>query len=544
MGTTALRRAIHTGYTGSLLPAAYRFYRAARAPEAAQAACLERFLKTNQDTAYGKEHRYASISTIRDFQDQVPIVDYDSLEPWITRAANGEANVLSTEDIRMFERSSGSSAATKLIPYTESLFREFSAATNAWMANVFLSQPKLIGTESYWSVSPAAREKVTTEGGIPIGLEDDTEYFGPVGRWALSQLMAVDGKVARISDLELWRKTTLLGLLESQDLGLLSIWSPTFLVTLMEYLEENLESLLRELSPARAKVIHAALASHGNFSAEVIWPSLQFISMWTDGHAARYVGPLRSYFPTTPIQSKGLLATEGVVSFPLVDRRATPFLNQHNASALAVTSHFYEFIDLDTPDARPVLGHELVQGKRYSPLLTTGNGFARYHLKDTLKCVGHRGQLPFLRFTGKLDRTSDLVGEKLNANLVERALHQCLEVTGLAARFAMVAPATRNATPHYELFVETQEEQALSEPVIKNLETRLEANFKSNYHYQYARDLGQLGPVEVHPIRNGWQTYATELIQRGAREGDIKPTPLHTAEYWYDAFEHRPRRLT
>ena len=56
--------------------------------------------------------------------------------------------------------------------------------------------------------------------------------------------MAVDGKVARISDLELWRKTTLLGLLESQDLGLLSIWSPTFLVTLMEYLEENLESLL------------------------------------------------------------------------------------------------------------------------------------------------------------------------------------------------------------------------------------------------------------------------------------------------------------
>ena len=74
----------------------------------------------------------------------------------------------------------------------------------------------------------------------------------------------------------------------------------------------------------------------------------------TDGHAARYVGPLRSYFDY-PIQSKGLLATEGVVSFPLVDRRATPFLNQHNASALAVTSHFYEFIDLDSPMPDPSL---------------------------------------------------------------------------------------------------------------------------------------------------------------------------------------------
>ena len=544
MGTAALRRAIHAGYTGSLLPAAYRFHRATHAPEAAQAANLERFLTTNQDTAYGRAHRYASITTVKDFQDRLPIVDYDALEPWIARAAKGEANVLSIEQIRMFERSSGSSAATKLIPYTESLFREFSAATNAWMANVFLSQPKLIGTESYWSVSPAAREKVTTEGGIPIGLEDDTEYFGPIGRWALSQLMAVDGKVARISDLEVWRKTTLLGLLESQDLGLLSIWSPTFLVTLMEYLEENLEPLLKELSPTRAKTIQAGLANHGSFSAEAIWPSLQFISMWTDGHAARYVEPLRSYFPTTPIQSKGLLATEGVVSFPIVDRNATPFLNQHNASALAVTSHFYEFIDLDSPTARPVLGHQLVKGKSYSPLLTTGNGFARYHLKDTVECVGHRGQLPFLRFTGKLDRTSDLVGEKLNANLVERALHQCLEVTGLSARFAMVAPATRGTTPHYNLFVEAQEEQALSESVLKNLEIRLEAHFKSNYHYQYARDLEQLGPVQVHSVHNGWQTYATELIQRGAREGDIKPTPLHTAEYWYDAFNIRPRRNT
>jgi hypothetical protein len=544
MNTAALRTAVHSGYTGSLLPAAYRFHRASKNPEATQADILRNFLKTNQETAYGTAHHYADIHTVRDFQDKVPVVDYDVLEPWITRAADGEPQVLSSEPIKMFERSSGSSAATKLIPYTESLFAQFSAATNAWMANVFLSVPSLIGKQSYWSVSPAARDKVETKGGIPIGLEDDTEYFGPVGRWALSQLMAVDGRVARISDLDTWRRTTLVGLLESQDLGLLSIWSPTFLVTLMTYLEENLHALLRELSPQRRYVIQQALDQHGRFAPEAIWPSLKFISMWTDGHAARYVALLQAYFPNTPIQSKGLLATEGVVSFPLVDRAAAPFINALHASALAVTSHFYEFIDLDRPESRPLLAHQLIKGKSYSPLLTTGNGFARYHLKDTLECVGHRGELPFLRFTGKLDRTSDLVGEKLNANLVERALHETLEEAGLTTHFAMVAPATGGTPPYYELFIEPANTARLTSNQLKLLETTLEQHFKSNYHYQYARDLGQLGPVKAHSILDGWKTYATELVKRGAREGDIKPTPLHTADYWYDTFHARPRRTT
>ena len=172
------------------------------------------------------------------------------------------------------------------------------------MANVFLSQPKLIGKEATGLSPQPPRRKSRPKVASPSG-EDDTEYFGPVGRWALSQLMAVDGKVARIDDCRLWPKNdSFSDCLRVKTV--LSISSPTFPRHPDGVLGRKHESLLRELSPA-LKVVHAALANHGRFSAEVIWPSLPvYLDGWTDGHAARYVGPLRSYFPTTPIQSKGL----------------------------------------------------------------------------------------------------------------------------------------------------------------------------------------------------------------------------------------------
>ena len=59
-------------------------------------------------------------------------------------------------------------------------------------------------------------------------------------------------------------------------------------------------------------------------------------------------GQLRELFPQVEIQPKGLLATEGCVSFPLT-RRPAP--------VLAVRSHFFEFQEIDAPE-RLRLAHE------------------------------------------------------------------------------------------------------------------------------------------------------------------------------------------
>ena len=302
--------AIQLGYTASLAPSWRKFVHAASSLELTQFEKLTHFLGQNANTAYGRKYGYDQIHDVRSFQDRVPIVDYDDLEPYVLRAARGEQRVLSADPIKMFECSSGSSSATKLIPYTEGLLGEFSAATNAWLYNIFSQNLNLMGTQSYWSVSPSSRERGCTEGGIPVGFEDDTEYFSPIGRWALRKMMAVPGTVARIHDMDEWRRTTALHLLKSERLGFISIWSPTFLSLMMSYIETDFTSLAEDLPPTRTNAIRSSLDAHGAFVGEAIWPKLGLISCWTDGYAKTYVPGLKRWFPRTPIQSKGLLATE------------------------------------------------------------------------------------------------------------------------------------------------------------------------------------------------------------------------------------------
>ena len=513
-------------HLASSAPSFARFFRAARDPRRAQETLLRRFLRANADTAYGRAHGYDRIRTVSDFQARVPIVDFDVLSPWVDRAVAGEARVLSAEPIVAFEPSSGSSGHRKLVPYTRSLLGEFSAATSPWIFLLHARRPDLIGATSYWSVSPAAREPEVTPGGVRIGFASDAEYFGPIARRYVEAWMAVPGSVARIPGLDAWRRETAHHLLGAADLGIISVWNPSFLTLLMEAIERDLDAILATLAPARAAEIRRALDRAGAFVGEAIWPRLGMLSSWTDGHARGFVPAMQRFFPTVPLQPKGLLATEGVVSFPV---------GAAQGSAAALTSHFLEFVDLEAPDAPPRLADELRVGARYSPLLTTGNGFARYQLRDAVECTGHYQHAPLLRFMGKLDRTSDLCGEKLDAVQVERAIETALEAARVEVKFALLAPSDETVTPpRYTLYVEADADDAS----LARLRDRVEAELARGYHYRYGRDLGQLGPVRAWRVTHGWATYEATMVRAGAKAGDVKPTRLCGRRIWAGVFEN------
>ncbi|HEY2518119.1 MAG TPA: GH3 auxin-responsive promoter family protein [Polyangiaceae bacterium] len=516
--------ALGTGHAASLSAAAARFERARRHPREAQEALLRGFLRRNALTAYGRAHRFSTIETVAEYQRSVPVVDYEALAPYVERIADGEPNVLTASPVKMLERSSGSSSARKMIPYTAELLAEFSAATGPWLFDLYRRRPRLFGTSSYWSVSPAAREAERTRGGVRIGFEDDTEYFGPITRWALGKMLAVPSSVARIPDMDAWRRETALRLLAAEDLGLLSVWSPTFLTLLLRYMEKEIHRLLPELPAGRRARLERAIGARG-FVGDAIWPHLVLVSSWADGDAASFVPALRAYFPRTEIQPKGLLATEGVVSFPLLGLDG-PLAG---AGVAAAASHFLEF--LPEGGTRPLLCDELRAGDLYSPILTTGAGFARYHLKDRVRCVGHHDALPLLRFEGKLDRISDVCGEKLHAAEVERAIRGAAEELALVPDFALLAPSASDP-PRYELFVEA----AADDATLARLAERVERTLRAGHHYRYCRDLGQLESVRAVPVREGHARFERALVERGGKAGDIKPTHLDSRRIWGDVF--------
>jgi len=391
------------------------FRDAVRDPEATQGRWLARFLRDNADTAFGRTHRFSAITSPRGFRERVPVMNYETFAPWIARIERGEREVLTREAVRVLERTSGSVTGPKHIPYTAGLLSDFGAATGPWLDDLSRAFPSLLTSRQYWSLSPVAREPEVTSGGVRIGLEDDTEYFDTATRFAMKRLFAVDGAVARLRDLAQWRRATLEQLLAADDLGFISVWNPSFLTLLMSALHADWPSYAATLDEPRREAIEQRLERAGAFVGEALWPKLRVISCWTDAWAAQAVPGLRRYFPTTPFQGKGLLATEGVVSFPLWGQRAP---------VAAVASHFLEFESLDGDGVRGV--HELKEGATYAPLLTTRGGFARYRLSDVVRCVGFYERAPLLQFEGRLDRGSDLRGEKLNAAFVENAVRAAL----------------------------------------------------------------------------------------------------------------------
>lgn len=519
-------RLVARAHAASVAPALRRFARAASHPAQAQRRRLDALLAANADTAYGREHHVpARISSIRGFQSRVPLSDATSMEPWWRRIAQGEPGVLTAAPVLMMERSGGSSGRTKLVPSTRPLLDELGAATGPWMADVYRRHAGLLRGSHYWSISPVAQGERRTTGGVPLGFEDDTAYFGPFARWGLRRLMAVPPETGRLASMDAWRRETLRRLAAAEDLALVSVWSPTFLGMLLDAMARDVDAALADLDASRARRVRAALAE-GAPLGRALWPRLALVSCWTDGVSARFVPRLREALPGVPFQGKGLLATEGVVSFPL---EGAP------GPVLAVESHFLEFLDLERPAETPLLAHELREGGRYSPLLTTGGGLVRYHLKDVVRCVGRWRSTPCVRFEGRLDRVSDLCGEKVSEGQADDAMARAFGKTDLTPRFALLAPSLMGR-PRYCLFVETDAPRAHLD-----LAARLVDEALADAHpYRYAREVGQLAAVEPVRVCDGEDARRLVLMARGARLGALKPSTFDPLPEWDEAFEVIP----
>ena len=532
------------------LPEYARFHRATRRVEEEQNAILMRVLAANANTEFGRSHGFSSIRTAREYQQRVPLREYEDYREWIGQIAGGSSNVLSCERVRILEPTSGSSSASKLIPYTDSLQQEFQAGIRAWIADLFLHCPDLMGGQAYWAVSPvAARNHETRGGGIPVGFEDDTSYVGGWQSRLVQSVMAVPSGVRLISDMDTFRYVTLLFLLRSRNLRLISVWNPTFLLLLADRLPEWGDELADDLAngtirfgaelppglrgrlrpdPRRAREVRAALRANTLEEMHArLWPDLRMISCWADANAAGGAELLAKLFPQATVQGKGLLATEGFVSFPLVG---------HEGGALAVRSHFLEFLPSHATGhvdfEHPRLAHQLEGGQQYNVVLTTGGGLYRYALHDLIEVTDHFRGCPMIRFVGREGYVSDWFGEKLNEAHVSRVLRSVFGELGIAPSFAMLACETEQARPGYVLYIDTAERDAPLERAAGIVESALHENF----HYRYARKLGQLSALRAFRAVGAAEAYVAASVRHGQRAGDVKPLALDRRNGWGRVF--------
>jgi hypothetical protein len=532
---TAVYRALNALPLMSVRPAARKFDQALSDPAKAQRTILFELLRRNETSAYGQQHSFASIRSVREYQQRVPIAGYDDLAPWVERIKGGEGHVLTSEPVLMFEKSSGSASAAKYIPYTRTLSAQFRAALAPWIHDMCRAFPGLDRGCAYWVVTPLSRGHEITPGGIPVGFESDTEYFGSVCRWMLRKTMAVPAEVAQVLDLETCFYLTLRFLLQARSLTFISVWNPSFLLILLDRLEQYGDRLVRDLRLGGASALEPissaipvrfarhvqqaerlnSMLHRGRIEPKVLWPELRLISCWTSAASSAIASDIRQRFPGVAIQGKGLLATEGVVSIPV---------ETYGGCVAAITSHFLEFLDQASGDQRLVA--ELHEGREYSVLLTTGGGLWRYKLGDRVRVTGFAKRSPILEFLEKEDYVSDLRGEKLNATFVASIFTEFESCR--SARFAMLAPSEA-VIPRYVLLLES----AVCEP---DLASRLDDRLQANPHYAYCRRIGQLGGLRVFRVRSGASETYLQHCKAGQRAGAVKLTSLDKRSGWECVF--------
>jgi len=437
---------------------------------------LQSLLSRNSGSAYLSQ--FGRPLTIDAFHQQVPVVRYDALQEHINRVAAGECDVLFPGRPVAFERTGGSAGGSKLIPYTREGLFDFRKSVLPWLAHTVRRHQ--ISGSAYFSISPVAREPESIHG-VPVGLSDAV-YLGEEAGQILWQKTAVPFEVAAIRDTGIWRQTTRRHLESAGDLELISVWSPTFLLRLLDDMPDT-----------------AAL-----------WPQLKVVSCWASGPSARYIDQISRLFPHAVIEPKGLLSTEAVITVP--DENGRPVLVQNG---------YVEFLDGD------VLIDEssLESGREYEVVVTTASGLYRYATGDRVRFEGRNYALrPILEFVGRDALTSDLVGEKLT----EAFVGSCLEgVRG----FAMLVPDT--LAPGYVLIVDA--DAIIETDYVARLEVRLQANPQ----YAYARRLGQLAPLRMMACKRPFDVVESVMCARGVRLGDVKPTATSIEDDWLPMFEQK-----
>ena len=487
------------------------FKKALQTPRESQQQLLKKIIHRLAETEYGRSFKIKANDDYPAFAAKMPMQSFDELCEWIERQQQTEKNILVAEPVLFYEKTSGSSAAAKMIPYTKSLKDSFNRMFCIWLADLLANLPELKTGKTFISVSPAFSQQEVTGQNKPIGLADDSQYLNTWARVLLKPFLVLPSQLKSLQSPENFKHGLALTLLAEEALEIISIWNPSWLEIILDYIQENTEILIRDLQRGTASLENLTFTCKSvsperllMLKAKAIdwpclWAKLQLISCWTSAQANVAAGRLAAKFPKVFLQGKGLLATEAPMTLPLIEAGGfVPML----------TEVFFEFLD-DQENLRLV--HELEVGREYEIILTQQGGLYRYRIGDGVRVTGFYQATPCLEFIGRTREVCDLVGEKLN----ERFVQTCLARLSQSGDFQILLPVL-SEKPHYLLLVDNRVAVAAS------MAAELDELLCAAYHYRQARMLGQLRPVKILAVAKARPIYFDYFMSKGLKFGDIK----------------------
>lgn len=491
-----------------------RFKKQLAQPRRVQESLLKVLIADLAATEYGRSLGVKKDDDYKAFSRKVPVAGYDRIGVWVERQKRSEENVMVSEPVLFYEKSSGSSGPQKYIPYTGRLKASFNRMFSIWLYDLLEHGPRFETAKTFISISPAFSEVRATARGVKIGLDDDADYLGFAMRWLLKRFLVAPASVKSINDPSDFKRVLSALLVAEPDLEIISIWNPSLLEVILDHIQTHGEALMDDLKSGfitRAGVAfrfkpvpdgRAAALKANPVDWPQLWPRLKLISCWTSANAGSSARRIGNRFPGVCVQGKGLLATEAPITLPLIEARGfVPLPGEV----------FYEFLD---DRGNIALLHDLEAGREYEIVLTQKGGLYRYRIGDRIRVTHFYKVTPCFEFVGRSDAVSDLVGEKLNETFAQSCLSKLPLGSGGFQTFLPAMPERGRC--HYVLVVDESPEDRVS------IESQLDEALCEAYHYRTARKLGQLDAARVLITSEARGAYYDYFTGKGMKWGDIK----------------------
>jgi hypothetical protein len=500
-------------------------------PREIQDALLQRILRFQADTDFGRDHHFRSIQTTADFRRHLPIAPYEAFEPYLARVRRGDIRALLADPcVHMFALTSGTTAARKFIPVTPQYLADYRRGWNLWGLQVFRDHPEvklrpIVQLSGDW-------DEFRTEAGIPCG--SVTGLTATMQKRIIRFLYCVPACIGRVKDaaaknylallLSLPRRvgmiiaanpSTLVNLARAGDLEKASLIRDLYDGTLSRHVDvpadirQQLDRRLRKRHRARARELEAIVNRTGTLYPRDYWSSDCLLGNWTGGSVGAFLRHYPRYFGDGPVRDVGLIASEGRMTIPIAD--GTP------SGILDISTHYFEFIpegELDRPQPVVLAAHEVEEGRSYYIVPTTAFGLYRYHISDLVRVTGFYNRTPLVEFLSKGAHFANLTGEKLSEYHVTKAMELVLRDLDLSLSAYSVAPCWDEEMPYYGLFIEHSDLTGAGQGarLAEYLDRRL---VQLNIEYASKRDSQRLGGVRVQLLESGaWAEWDRQRLAR------------------------------
>lgn len=456
--------------------------KASSRPVEAQSQALLKLVDKAKNTKFGLDHGFKSIKTIKDFQSQVPVRNYEQARSYFDQIVKGKTDITWPGKPLYLAKTSGTTSGAKYIPITKDSLHNFVTGGRDALLHFGKATGHYEFVEGKMLFLSGSPELEANEAGMVVGRLSGITHLIIPNYVRKNRLPSFP-----VNKIEDWEEKVDQVLAEAmnEDLRLMS-GIPPWVQMFFERLEEKTGKLPREQ-----------------------WPNLQaFVHGGVD--FAPYASIFDRFFKQEVPIWETYAASEGFISYQST--------LEDGMLLLTDLGIFFEFIPLEevgTENPSRLSIGEVELNKQYAIILTTAAGLWAYDIGDVVKFVSL--DPPKIKVTGRVKHFISAFGEHVIGEEVNRAMTIASAIQMADVNEYTVGPfiSERKGESYHEWMIEFAREPNNLKEFSRILDMEIR---RQNAYYEDLRAGSLLQPAKVTSVSiNAFRDYMKSIGKLGGQ---------------------------